>query len=625
MKPEAGHRMTARSLIALYAAAVVSIGLYVLAYGPDEVHNIGSDSSAYVVQIRAAAAGAMVTEGARPGVGLAGAFFSAAGITPIDLAPALLSLALMACLGLAAGALIATALPLPGWALASVTLIVATWGGTARLGAGLLGNLASLTMFVAAMVVVLGREESGFSVWAGLLFTASLVTHPGLLPGYGAVLLAWMAFAYVAGTRTDPVLVRLADPLGASLAFVAATGVLSLFMLHHDLGAGDVATFLGGGGRFEGRLAEIAHWIDPWITLPLLGLGVVSWIRMSARSPHDATRRTATHLGVAWLSVASIGPVALLASPGWPAHRTVLLGVAAPIVMGLGVVGAVELIPRTRFASSVNAGLASILSVALAAVMVIPFAQRARADRTPVNPVAAEVASYLRASRVERPVVVISDPTGTPGALLSKSRQNAIRALAPDAVFMRVVIYLGDERRLLQRRPTFRSDGDPFARAFNDISRQRWPAVRAIMDESPVVLVPRPWVRTATWQRVSAEAVSVAPGLAILQGPLPEEELHPVGAVTLPKSDIVVRALAIIATLAIIGGGWTLIALGRRRRPARVVGVAPAAGLALVILGTEGTLLGGGDPGGTTGIVVVAILAGVGWIVSLVRGHRVAP
>ncbi|MDQ4107320.1 MAG: hypothetical protein M3138_00745 [Actinomycetota bacterium] len=625
MKLEAGHRKTARSLITLCAAAVVSIALYVRAYGPSDVHNIGSDSSAYIVQIRAAAAGELVTEAPRPGVALAGAFFSAARITPIDLAPALFSLAMMACLGLAAGALISTALPLPGWAIASVTLLVATWGGTARLGAGLLGNLASLTLFVAAMVVILGREGSGFSVWAWLLFTASLVTHPGLLPGYGAILLAWMAFASMAGRRTDPVLVRLADPLGASLAFVAATGALSLFMLRHDLGAGDVATFVGGDGRFEGRLAEIAHWIDPWITLPLLGLGIVSWVRMSAHPPHDATRRTATHLGVAWLSVATTGPVALLAYPGWPAHRTVLLGVAAPIVMGVGVVGAAELIPRTRVAPFVTAGLASTLSVALAAVMVVPFAQRARADRTPVNPVAAEVASYLRASRVERPVVVVSDPTGTPGVLLSKSRQNAIRALAPDGVFMRVVIYLGDERLLLQRHPTFRSDGDPFARVFNDISQQRWPAVRAIMDERPVVLVPRTWVRTATWQRVSAEAVSEAPGLAILQGPLPEEELRAVGPVTLPKGDIVVRALAIIATLGIIGGGWTPIALGRRSRLATVVGVAPAVGLAVVILGTEGTLLGGGGPGGAIGLVVVSILAGVGWIVSLVRWHRAAP
>jgi hypothetical protein len=622
MRPEEGHRKTARSLIALCVAAVVSIGLYVFAYGPHDVHNIGSDSSAYVVQIRASAAGEMVTEGARPGVGLAGAFFSAAGITPIDLTPALFSLALMACLGLAAGAMIGTALPLPGWALASVTLIVATWGGTARLGAGLLGNLASLTLFVAAMVVVLRRERSRFSVWASLLFTASLVTHPGLLPGYGAILLAWIAFASMAGSRTDPVLVRLADPLSAALAFVTAIGMLALFMVRHDLGAGDIATFVGGGGRFEERLAEVMHWIDPWITLPLLGLGVVSWVRMSARSRHDATRRTATHLGLAWLSVASTGPVALLAFPGWPAHRTVLLGVAAPIVMGLGVVGATELIPRTRVAPIVNAGLATIFSVALAAVMVIPFAQRARADRTPVNPVAAKVASYLRASNVERPVVVVSDPTGTPGVLLSKSRQNAIRALAPGAVFLRVVIYLGDERRLLQRRPTFRSEGDPVARVFNDISQQRWPAVRAIMDERPVVLVPRPWVRTATWQRVRAEAVSVVPDLAILQGPLPEEELQPVVAVTVPKGDVVVRALAIIATLAIIGGGWSSIALGRRSGLVTVVGVAPAVGLAVVILGTEGTLLGGGDSGGATVIVVVSILAGVGWIVSAVRWRR---
>jgi hypothetical protein len=209
--------------------------------------------------------------------------------------------------------------------------------------------------------------------------------------------------------------------------------------------------------------------------------------------------------------------------------------------------------------------------------------------------------------------------------LLSKSRQNAIRALAPDAVFMRVVIYLGDERRLLQRRPTFRSDGDPVARAFNDISQQRWPAVRAVMDERPVVLVPRPWVRTAAWQRVSAEAVSVAPDLAILQGPLPEAQLQPVGAVTLPKGDIVLRTLAVVATLAIIGGGWSSIAVGRRSRLDTAAGVAPAVGLAVVILGTEGTLLVGGDPGGATGIVVVSILAGVGWIGSAVRWRRVAP
>ncbi|HUF59163.1 MAG TPA: hypothetical protein VMR89_06770 [Actinomycetota bacterium] len=110
-RPE-GRAVLLGVLWTVVAAAAV-FALYVSAFPPDGVRNVGADANGYVVQIRAARAGVLDLQGTRPGVGVAGSVFAGGGITPPGIAPILLSVAIAVCLGLAAGVAVRNAYGLP--------------------------------------------------------------------------------------------------------------------------------------------------------------------------------------------------------------------------------------------------------------------------------------------------------------------------------------------------------------------------------------------------------------------------------------------------------------------------------------------------------------------------------
>ncbi|HZB02647.1 MAG TPA: hypothetical protein VE800_11115, partial [Actinomycetota bacterium] len=365
--------------------------------------------------------------------------------------------------------------------------------------------------------------------------------------------------------------------------------------------------------RFDERAAELLTWIDPLLSLAMVALGVlvaVSW-RDGRRS------RSAVWLAIAWLAVSAGGLALLALVPQIPGHRTLLVGVPAPALGALAIVGGGRWIggrlgERSRARSVTAIAAAGLVAVAIVAIALRPFEVRAARPAPALGPGADVVAGYLLAVDADRPVVVVMDPADGLELLTWKARLNAVRAAAPDAVFLDVALYVGDERELLEGRRTDR----PGDARFQAISARTWPAVDAVLDRDPAVLVVRPWVRPEAWVRVAGASSLAAADLAVLRGPTPTGAVRPVRPVRLPVAEAAARIALVLLALGSIGGGWALAASRVSPAPADAIGLAPAAGVAVVTFAGLAAAIGGWDPGGVPALLGIAAVATIGWIVA---------
>jgi len=605
--------VTERSPVAAASLAVgafVAISMYVAAFRAVEVGNLGWDAAGSVVQMRAASRGILDLPGTRPGVGVAGAFVAGAGLVPVGAAPIVLSIAAAASLGLAAAVALGRAWALPGWGLGVVVLLVATWGGTSRLASGYLANLLSLVLFLLGAAISIRRPAPRW--WSvGAIFAAALLAHPGLLPAYGAILLGWVLLEVAPTPLRDD---RERRSIPAGIAFAAASAV-TVGVVTGALGVefDELQDLALARERFDERAAELLTWIDPFLSLGMIVLGVlvaVAW-RDGRRS------RSAVRLGIAWLVVAAGGLALLAFVPGIPGHRTLLLGVPAPTLGALAIVGGARWITeRTERSFPAGRGAtlvaSALVSIAVAFVALGPFAARASRPVSSLGPGPDAVAGYLVAAHPDRPVVVVMNPGDGRELLRWKARLNAVRALAPDPSFLDVALYVGDERALLEGRPTTR----PGEARFQAISARTWPSVRDILDERPIVLVVRTWVTPEAWERIAGASTLAGDGLAIVRGPVPSGEVRPVEAVRLPLAEAAARIAIVVVVMGLIGGGWALATARGSVAPAEAIGLAPAAGLAAVTFTGILVVLVGGDPGGPLGLIGVGAVGVAGWIVA---------
>lgn len=602
----------APALVSAILGATLVITLYVSAFPPDGVRNLGSDANGYIVQMRAASSGVLDLQASRPGLGVTGAAVAGTGLVPVRAMPVVLSVALTVCMGLAAAVALRLGFASPAWVVGVAVVLVATWGGTARLASGYLANLESLTLFLLAVVLATAPGEPRRAPALIAVFSASLLAHPGLLPAYAAILFGWWIASVLpigsrAGDDSQP-------PVLALVAFALASG-LSVGILAGPIGLRlpELQDFSLIGERFDQRVEENLGWLGlaPTVLMILAGT-IVMLVRRSRRS------RPMVALGVAWLLVSVVGLVLIAFIPSLPGHRTVLLGIPAPVLGALAVGGgAQEILRRVRgvgmgrtaaWIAVVAAAVAVTLGTALVSLRPLDAQARARSDRPAARSGAAAVASYLWAVDERRPVVMVMDPPGPAGIRFWKARQNTVRSLAPDGVFLDVVTYLGDERLLLRGAPTRRTGAG--ARLFNLASDRTWPAVRDRLSEDPIVLVVRPWVRASTWNRVAPAAT---PLVAVVRGPRPGGNLPTVMATELSRGAAAWRMGLLVLTFGIAGGGWSVFALRRRGPAVDAVGVAPAVGLTVVVLVGMAVALSGGDPGGPVGLGTLAAVAAAGW------------
>lgn len=600
-------------LVPLVVCVVVVVSLYVASFGPMDVRNVGSDAAAYVVQIRAARLGILDLPSTRPGVGVLGALTTATGVIEPGTAPILLSIAIAACLGLITGMAVRSIYELPGWGVAIVGVVVATWGGTARLTSGYLAQLLSLTLFVLFLILALGAAPGRRRSWPMLVpvAAASLIGHPVLLPAYAAIVVGWTVLLLIrpvtSGTSFG------ANPaLGSFLVAAVGTSILLLLVLEVDVAA--IVDFGLISPGFDERTAEIVRWLNPVITGISIVAGAIAAIMLGR------TRRAAVaaYLGIAWLAVAGAGLLSPFV-PNLPGHRILLLGIPAPMLGGLAIAGGVYVVTRYgrsgRMSRAVSRGLAAAIAGAACASLALaglaPFEQTIRGEGAGARIGPAEAAGYLLSVGPSRPVVIVADPADPAGSRFLKARQNAVRALAPDQLFLRTVIYLGDERNLLHGLPTRRGSA---AGEFDAVSARTWPEVRSVLDEAPIVLVVRHWVRGTTWKRVKDRSLPGAPDIAVLRGPVPSGSLPLAVTPRIPAWEAVIRILSTLLLFGLLGSGWGLVVASRGHSVLDTVALGPAFGLMLIVLIGVFTGMLGADPGGPVGLTLVAVAGALGWV-----------
>lgn len=599
------------------------IALYTSAFPPDSVRNVGADADGYVVQIRAARVGILDLQGTRPGVGVAGAVFAGARIVPPGVSPILLSIVIAACLGLTAGVAVRTAYGLPGWSVGVVAVVVAAWGGTTRLASGYLANLLSLSLFLLFLTLALTRGRGRPSPVLVAVAGAPLFAHPALLPAFGAIVVGWVLAFALRPPAGDRAFDLRSEAVSATLALVLAAATVAVVL---GIGAGlrpdDVVDFTVIREHFGGRAAPLIEWVNPTLTLLAIAAGgIVAFLLRRGRSAAIVAR-----LGIPWLAFAGAGLLAPLLLPGLPGHRTLLLGVPAPMMGGLAIAGGASLLltRERRDGNKVVVGVAGIaivatVSLGVALVELRPLDEHVSAQRPRARSAASAVAGYLRAIDARRPVVIVSDPADDGGIRFLKARQNTVRALAPEPIFLRIVPYLGDDRTLLDGRPTRRSGSD--AATFNAASARTWPAVRSVLDDDPIVLAVRQWVRAPTWRRVADRVVPDAPDVAVIRGPVPQGDVPLPQKLAVPRSQAAIRISAAFLLLGLLGGGWSAATRLRRGSVIDVTGLSPAFGLCLVVLVGIAIALLGGDPGGPAGLAAVALAGSAGWILAWRRRH----
>ena len=134
--------------------------------------------------------------------------------------------------------------------------------------------------------------------------------------------------------------------------------------------------------HFGGRAQPLIEWLNPTITLLAIAAGsVVAFLLRRGRSASVAAR-----LGIPWLAFAGAGLLAPLLFAGLPGHRTLLLGVPAPMLGGLAIAGGAHLFAaRERGDGSRTvlrvAAIAIAVSVALGVALLGTPAVRSTRER----------------------------------------------------------------------------------------------------------------------------------------------------------------------------------------------------------------------------------------------------
>jgi hypothetical protein len=225
-------------------------------------------------------------------------------------------------------------------------------------------------------------------------------------------------------------------------------------------------------------------------------------------------------------------------------------------------------------------------------------------------------AVYVDAQPPGRPVVVLLDPADNRPDVDAVLADHWTRLSVDADHIAATAIYVGDLDRYLAGEPTIRGDS-----RFDLASRRFVTGVRPLLARDPSVITLSTLNRTFG-QLAGARAGSVvAPGVAVIRGPLPQ---RPIAAAALPgRPSWVLLALLIaggVGLAAAAGSGWARWLLP----PGVRAWLAPALGVAVLVLaGTAADRLGI-RLHGVGAIAVVGAVAGAGWLGAVLRRGRAA-
>lgn len=625
----------------LVTAALAPLLIYPRAFGT-EIHPLGPDMFGYVWETRAVGAGPLSLVGTRPGLPVLAAMLSGfRAVASVD-ASLVVGLVLAITLGLAVAVAVRLAFRLPAWTLGVVAFMVALWGGSVHLSVSYLANELSLVCVALAMTLVAlpGRAMRARTAASFASGVAAGLAHPGFLPFFLGVAGLWLLLSIprlVARTRAggrwwDDGAVRFLTVLAAA-STVTATVVFGAM----GLSVSEVTNITDGVRDFTVRLDDVIEAVGlrtvALIVCAAVGV-VVAW-RMRGPSSGALIRAA-----LAWTAVSVSGAVLGGLDPGFPGHRALLVALPLPAAAGLGLAGLAVWIARVghretpsdparrarRWPRVVAGAVATLVVVGACALAVTPgLARLGRRGAIPARGDPARlVASYIATIDPHVPVVVYSAPTNTLSALSWRGRQNQIRAYGPSSAFANTFVVVAtlsgppDELALVPLEPAGLGPETTYA------AKESWRRGGPALAHGAIILVPQAYGAGSTWDTVTTEpARVVAPGLAVLRGPLTPPQVVP-ARIAIPRGSATVHALLCLMVLAALGAGFAFACARALDGSALdAAALAPAAGAVLLVLVGVGTALTGLDPRGVAGITVASVAALSGYALAW-QAQRVA-
>jgi hypothetical protein len=603
-------------VVASGAIALFLYGIYAIGRFPMPV---GWDTPRYLDQVSLAATRGLsnvptslpfpsATLASRAGfpvlvLSLAGALHTSTFVTAATFPPSV-----AVAIALAAGAFLSWSLRGHHWTLGLAVLVVGVSTMVVRLylPETYSDSMCAMALVTAGMLPALSflRDGRGFLAAALLIGTAG-VAH-GLLFALFVGVLGLVALTYApesyrawrAGTTkgASTPTGRLAAVLGAAIALPALT-ILGLLRTApntpHQIRSQYVI-------KFRNDLS--LYWFP--LTIPLAAIGAAAaagWKDMplatgADRDPRE--RRVAMgfllRVSIVWAAVTVVMIVAFLAGLNLPAHRFLAFFLPLPLLVALGVIGIAGLVERRAARRDPPTARRRGVAVALIALAIltllggfnlyVSIVHRRGAEWLTVAKVrdSATASAYLDAAGVlaTAPVVYVFDKVNqraNPPQMTYVMRS----VLSPDRM-QSVHVYLGTPENYAAGKPTYRPE-DP---TYDPAEGEYWPGVARVLPQHPVALLLEAY--NPAFGRIAAAHPDwvVGPGVVALGGGKPGVT---VAAAAVP-ADLsnplagVVYGVGTIVLLFLVGIGWALWLLPSGTRGFEALALAPAFGIAGILL-----------------------------------------
>lgn len=524
--------------------------------------------------------------------------------------------------GLAAGAFVAGVLRRPPWEMVVVALIVALSPFVIRLmnPEGYLDNMFAAAVFLAAAIpIAVSMQERSALVPAIFLLGAGATIHWAFF-GFMAATLLLCAAAFL------PASWRLWRRGESGLLDTPTARLGETVLGGGALGAGIIYVLLGNAfpsprldvSEFAKKLRQDLRRYGFAVSLPAAALGGIALADASRRRGLQGKRaRFMLAFLLSWCGVVVAGYLArkVLHLPV-PAHRFLAFALAIPILGVLALTWIARLISRF---SRPLAAIAVVAAVALTGLVAYIQWSVAAPHMEPAKiRDAAMAASYLEAAEVpaDRAVVFVIGPRDftTAGLMVHMVRA----ALPPDRI-RHAYFYVGSGEDFLARRPMDTAVSRSYFRRMGS----------EVYAAEPVAVIPSSY-NADNYRRWVARNPDTEVGsrVAVVQGPAPPGDVPPPRPPTAPLGGLTPFKLAAwsvgsLVVLWLVGLGWSLALLGRWLRRPEILAVAPAVGVAALMLG--GAVIDRlgfrlvGVPGALTPIAVALL----GWVLSavLLRGR----
>jgi hypothetical protein len=619
-------RPWAASLLIVAVAGVTILGLFLWVYRARALETpIGWDNVEYVWRTRlaqdvgvrnvpdAVPAGMVVKEGRPAYLVVASSLSSLEGVEVLHLA-VVLPAVMAAALGLAAAAFLRMGVRVPRWGVIPAAVAIGVSINVVLMYEyGYLDNLmAAAVLMAAAIPLVASIEERKAIIPAIVLLGAAGVIHGAFL----AVVLASVVAAAAVYLPTSYRQWRtggqkLLDTPSARLGEVAlGAGIVAGATLFATV-SNPPSPRLNRGELAKKLREDLPRYRLP-LLVPLAAVGAAA-LASSDRERGGRTRFVLTFL-LAWSGITLAGYVAYrFTSLPIPANRLLLFAFALPLLALIAVFSIAGMLGRS------SKRLKAAIVIAGVAGMVLLSELEWSDTPSYVDPVkyreAAAADAYLRSidAPVDSPVIFIVDDKGPiPAASVPFMRDHILGAISTKRV-AHTYVYVGSVENYLARRPTLVG-----RRQYDQVSKRFFSRMKHTYEQDPVVLIGSSYNVTHYHQWADARPGTVYrdQGISVVQGPLPpKESIEPVDPVANPGVvKIALLSTATLAVLAFIGLGWAVALLRRWLGRLELLAVAPAVGVAALVLGglmidRLGVRLTG-IPGALTPVVV----AGAGWL-----------